>query len=268
MRWLALAALLAGGATPDGDATRALDDLRRGFAIRSRKDTERELEALAARYEGAPATASALLWLGDLELGDGAPDRAERRFAEVARRFPSGESAALAERGLGSCAFARHDWGAAAGHFGAALARARDPALAAELQNRRDLALRERTRYRIEFAAWALCAAAALRFLVLARRGMRLPLATWFLIPVYALLVAGAWGRDAAVTRALALVGGGSLLLTTLALAPTAPRSRRALALDAALVALATSGLAYAALRRSGALDALWQTLQIGVGPS
>jgi hypothetical protein len=99
----------------------------------------------------------------------------------------------------------------------------------------------------------------------LARGGVRLPLVTLYLAPVHLVLIAGCWGRDAGVLRALYWLAAGSLVLSTVAFAaPPRPQAGRRLLADGALLAAAHAALFWIAIRRAGIVDVLWNTLQGG----
>ncbi len=262
MIWLVALLVLPGA--PDDAARAELAALRDGFAARPRAATEADLVALAARWPSTEAAGRALLWCGELELADGDSAAARARFDEVARRFPRGELQALARRGLGNLALADGRYRAALAQFDRAAADA-PPAVAAELRQRRALARRLERRFFVEVAAWIGFAAALAWFARRLRRPLRLPAATLYLAPIHLILVAGCAGRDALAARALAWLGGGSLLLTTVALAGPPERRRARLAADALVVALAVAALAWIALRRAGIVDQTWNALGVAL---
>ncbi len=264
-----LLALAAGApAVADEPAAAAeLQSIREHFPERPRAQSIAALDALAARHPEAPSGARALLWLGDLALRDRLPDEAERRYTEARRRFPTGEIAALGARGLGDAAARRGRWALAAERYQLALDGA-SPVLALELRQKRAAAITSQHRFFVELSAWFVALgvlAVFARRLFAARRALRLPIETLYLLPVHALLIAACWRRDPGVLRALEWLAGGTLLLVTAAFAaPHSARPARRLALDGALLVVATAAVFYIALRRGGIIDPLIMTLTSG----
>ena len=93
------------GAGPLGEYQRILG----GFAGRPPAESRRLMERVVAEHPDFALADRALLWLATIEARDGQLAAAESRFAELERRFPGSESAALAHRG-------RADARLAAGH--------------------------------------------------------------------------------------------------------------------------------------------------------
>jgi len=259
-------ALLAVGLFPAGDEATAraeLEAVRASFAVSPRAESEAALVAIGDHFPSTESGARALLWAGDLATQDKQLLQGRTRYLLVAQRFPRGELHAFALRGTGNVALLEHRWADARDAFAAALADA-PPLLAVELREKRALAERERRRFFVEAAAWIAIALALAWFTARLRRPLALPLATRVVAPVYALVLAAAWGRDEGVFHALLWLAAGSLPLITLALASTAPRAPRRALVDGAVLAVANGALFYVALRRSGIVDSLWQTLQAG----
>jgi hypothetical protein len=250
-------ALLAALSEPD----QALRTIEQQFAVRPRAESEAALVALAGRWPDAPAAGRALIWLGGLALGDGRLDAAADRFATTRQRF-SGELRALAERGLGDVALHRGHFSKAAAFYGAGLSDAEAPSLRFELDEKLALAKRLHRRWLAELAAW-LGLVLALAWLGRGlRRPLRLPAETLYVLPFTALMAALSWPRDHGVFVTLAWLGGGALVICTVAFAGSpAPGGRRRLALDLTAATVANLALGYIALRRGGIIDSLTQSL-------
>lgn len=247
----------------DAAAEVEYDRVREEFGHVPRARSLAALEAVAAAHATAPASGRALLWLGDLALRDHQGDDAGRHYAEAHLRFPHGEIGALGLRGLGDVAYFQGRYTDAIPLFEAALAEA-PPVLAIELRQKRAIAFESRRRFGYEIGAWlvlGLVAAWFCRRALAQRDSLHFPVEAQFLLPLYALLVAACWGRDAGVRHALYWLSLGSLALVTLAFAPTA---RRRLSIDAALLTLANLALFYVAIRRAGIVDVLWTTIKAG----
>ena len=94
-------------------------------------------------------------------------------------------------------------------------------------------------------------------------RSLRLPAEVLYALPVYALLIAGALGRDAQVVRALVLGSAGSLVLIAasgIANARTEPVRGRWLILHATVLLAANLALFYVVLYRAELLDNIGTT--------
>lgn len=253
---VALAPLVAAADPADGE----LQSIRDAFSSRPIAASRAELSALALRRPDSEAARRARLWLGDLALQAKRYDEADARY-EDARESSTGEDHALALRGLGAVAAQRHRWSEAASLFDQALAGA-PPLLAYELRERSTGARREHRRFLFAVAAAALYAGVALAFALRLRRRPRdlFPTPLRFMLPLYALFIAAAWGRDPAVLRALGVLAAGSLGLSWLAFAT---RGRRPL-VEILLVVAATVALGYFALWHAAILDVLRETIQSG----
>ena len=172
----------------------------------------------------------------------------------------------LGARGLGDLAME-------GGHFarGETLYRqARSGAggvLAIELDQKIANARKQHRRALLEWAAWALIGGALAYFLARSRVWQRprigLPTEALYVVPVYALLIAGCLRRDPAVLHALWLMALWSLAL--IAAAGLAARRRTPLGSErlahAGLLAAANVALFYAVLNRAGVLDSLFMTV-------
>jgi hypothetical protein len=88
-----------------------------------------------------------------------------------------------------------------------------------------------------------------------------LPLEARLLAPIYALLVAAAWGRDPHAPEAMLWIALGSLLLVTLAYPAKRPGRR---ARNTVTLLIGTVAVIYIGLRRSGVMNALVETLRGG----
>ena len=247
------------------EARIALAEVRVHFTDRKRESSEAALEAIAARWPDSRAGLAARLWQGDLLLSEHRDEAAEEAYRAAERGARDPFTRALALRGLGTTALDRHDWSEAEARLLRA-ALVATPPLSIEIDEKLGIARRERARLFLETLCFATVLLVALGFAFRLRRSDRiaLPATTKILAPIYALLLAVAWGRDAGVSHALAYISSGSLALVTLAFAPARPLSRRAALLAAAALTIANVALIYIALRRAGILDVLWETLRAG----
>ena len=140
--------------------------------------------------------------------------------------------------------------------------------LGEELAQKTALARRLLARQRVEWAAWLFLCAVLGYFVVRAWRGdgpLRPPLEAVYVVPLYALLIAGALGRDPLVMQALLLGGAVSVVLVFvvgLALRRAPPTGRLRWA-QAGLLVAANLALFYAVLNRTGLVDTLVMTAQM-----
>lgn len=246
-------------------AAARLAELRKEFIGRPKAQSMAALEALANEAPDTAAAARALDWLGDLRRADGDHAGAQAAYARAYRSHdPDGHR--LAARGLGDLAVEN-------GHFtrGEALYReARAGAagvLALELDQKIANARKSHRRAIAEFACWAFIAAVLAYFLARSRFWQRPrlgpPTEALYVVPVYALLIAGCVGRDPAVLHALWLCALWSLaLIATAGLAARRhpPRATTRLAHTLLLVA-ANAALFYAVLNHAAILDSLFFTV-------
>jgi hypothetical protein len=244
----------------DGPTAAArLDELRAHLATRGKPETMRELERLATDAQGTDAGAHASLWLGDLLREGGDPARATAAYLR-ARPF-GGESQALAERGLGDLSVMAQHYLEARAHYEAALPNA-SPLLRAELTQKRELTTRLHARALTAYGALAVVSLALAWFLsrVLRRKSpLQFPSEIAYVLPIYALLVAGAWGRDANVLHALILCSLASLPLIGLS-ALAAMRSPVRTWLHLGVLGAATLSLFYLIVWRCQLIDSLLMT--------
>jgi hypothetical protein len=196
-------------------------------------------------------------------------EAAARYYQRALRAQPSGEAHQLAARGLG-------DLERIAGHYRAADRYYREarvgasPVLEAELDNKLELVHKLFVRRLGEWACWLLVVATLAFYLRSSRfwqrpRELELPGEALYVLPVYALLVLGCIGRDAAVLHALilcalwstALICGAGLAVRRL----TAGRRRWPHLL---LLSSANVALFYAVCNHAGLLDHLFFTITVG----
>jgi hypothetical protein len=249
----------------ESGAAARLAELRHNFVGRPKAESMAALARLADEAPDTAAGARALDWLGDLRRGDG--DRAGARAAYArAYRSSDAEGHRLGARGLG-------DLDVEQGAFvrGEALYReARTGAggvLALELDQKIANARRQHRRALVEWLAWLWVVATLAYFLARSRFWRRprpgLPAEVLYVVPVYALIIAGCLGRDPAVLHALWLCAVWSLALIAaagLAAHRVAPSVGARLA-HAALLVAANGALFYAVLNRTGTMDALFMTV-------
>ena len=238
------------------EADARLAEIRAHFSVAA-------LEALARDAPGTEAGGEAAAWRGALALAAHDPDGAGAWFALAESAPPGGEARRQSERGLGNLALLQRRYPSALAHYRAAAAGA-NPVLAEELSQKRALAGRLLVRQRFEWLAWIVWCGSFGYFAARAWRGrgpLRPPLEAIYVLPLYALLIAGAWGRDPLVARALGAAGALSLLSIAVAglasrRAAPGPRLRW---LQAALLVVANLALFYGVVNHSG----LWETLKM-----
>jgi hypothetical protein len=246
------------------EAEAELTRIQTAFAHDPRGSWEANAEALIARWPSSAAAGKALIWLGGLALARRDRLRARVCFGAALQRFPEGELAALAHRGLGDVSFGERHWMAALAEYDEALPQA-SPLLRYELLEKRAATLTEQRRFLLEVAAWGIASVICSWFAWRSRRQrFRLPPETVWLAPIYILLVMAAWGRDPNVPSALAYFACGSLALVTVAFAGRRQGTTRSLVLEAALVTIGNLAIAYIAIRRAGLIDVLRETLKAG----
>jgi hypothetical protein len=236
-----------------------LDRLREGLATRGKPATLDALERLANAAPDTDAGARALLWLGDLARESGERPRARAAYARVSGR--DGELGRLAARGLGDVDLLEGRYGGARTQYQRARAGA-PPLLAAELDQKLMLVQRLWLRQTLAFAALAGVALALAWFVArIRRRGPRLhfPTELAYVVPVYALLIAGAWGLDPNIFHALILCAASSLLVIALS-AFAAMRTPTRAWLHVTVLGLTNAALFYAILWRTELLEPLITT--------
>jgi hypothetical protein len=240
-------------------AAARLDDLRHQLAARGKTQTMNELERLGRDAPDTDAGAHALLWLGDLARENGEPERATVAYQRA--RPMGGEVQALADRGLGDLALRKQRFVEAARLYDSALPFA-TPLLRAELEQKRALAVRLRARALAAWIALGVVAAALAWFvarIVRRKTPLQFPTEILYVLPVYALLVLGGWGRDANVFHALILCAAASLPLITLS-ALAAMRSPARPWLHLGVLGAASVALFYAIVWRCELIDSLLMT--------
>ena len=249
----------------NASAAARLAELRKDFVGRPKAQSMAALAALADEAPDTAAAARALDWLGDLKRGEDDRAGAEAAYARAYRsRDPEGHR--LAARGLGdlaveSGAFVRGEALYREARAGAA------GVLALELDQKIANARKSHRRAIGEWASWAFIAAALAYFLARSRFWRRprlgLPTEALYVVPVYALLVAGCVGRDPAVLHALWLCALWSLAL--IAAAGLAARRRTpaggARVAHALILVAANGALFYAVLNHAAILDSLFFTV-------
>lgn len=114
-----LDAHLGSGAGPLGDYQRILS----GYPGRPPAESRRLVEQLLSAHPDFSLADQALLWLAADDARAGRCARAEAGYAEVERRFPGTEAAALAEKGRGDCLLSGGRLRQAEAVYGALIAR-------------------------------------------------------------------------------------------------------------------------------------------------
>ena len=239
-------------------AAAALEELERAFTQQPQASSEAALEALVARWPATPSAERARLWYGDLCLQSGHYADAYASYLAAERASRDARSKTLALRGRGSVAIETHAWSTAVRTLAAAALHA-DPVLKLELDQKLSFARRERARFLVEIFAWIVLVGVTLVFAERLRRATRraLPSASVYLVPVYALFLAAAYGHDTQVFRALAWTAVGSLALVSLGLARRDEAQRAERVAVAIAFSLANAALIYVAFRRAGLLEIL-----------
>jgi hypothetical protein len=240
------------------DASTRLDELRKDFAVHGKAATMAELEQVAAQ-DSSEGAARASLWLGDLRRESKQLDGARRAYTRVLGR--GGELGALAERGLGDVALVREQFVEARRHYEAARPGA-PPVLAAELDQKIMLVKRLHVRAMAAFGALGVVVLALAWFvmrIVRRKTPLSFPTEVAYVLPVYALLLAGGWGRDPNVFHALVLCSLASLPLIALS-ALAAMRSPARTWLHLSVVGAANLALFYVILWRCELIDSLMMT--------
>ena len=249
---------------PSAAAAR-LAELRHDFTARPKAQSMAELARLADEAPDTAAAAQALDWLGDLRRGEGDRDGARAAYGRAYRSSdPDGHR--LGARGLGDLAMEAGRFVRAEALYRQARAGA-GGVLALELDQKIGNARKSHRRAVAEWACWALIAAALAYFVARSRvwRRPRLgaPTEALYVVPVYALLIAGCVGRDPAVLHALWLCALWSVAL----IAAAGLSMRRRLPVGGARIAHATllvaanAALFYAVLNRAAILDSLFFTV-------
>jgi hypothetical protein len=184
-----------------------LEAIRAQFTQRPKEQSAAALRALGDEAPDTQAGARALAWLGDLshlQKDDGVA-RGFYRRAYASRA--GGEAHRLGARGLGDIAVSTRDYPDAVHKYREAATGATG-ILATELRLKAVLAEKLLWRWLAEWTAWlgilALLAVYLARARIWRRPWPQPPLELVYVIPIYALLLAGCYGRDAAVMRARA----------------------------------------------------------------
>jgi hypothetical protein len=216
---LLLPLLVAPSTTSDATAEARLAEIKAHFAARPMASSIADLTRIISDTPNSPASGTASVWLGDLAHQAKLEQRATT-FYEAAYRF-TGQTHCLADRGLGDTALTRGDYKEAYRYYIEGVNGA-GPVLRAELEQKQALALRFLRRARFERVAWFVIAC-ALCFLLWQSYPWRqvsssspLPWEFGYLLPIYALIVWVAYGRDDNVYHALLAGALGSLTLVVL----------------------------------------------------
>jgi len=242
-----------------------------------------EVERRATELANAPwpGAADAALFHAEWLQRTGRLAAAQRRFAEIAARWPGSTHAAQAIRGAAGVALEAHDWDRAD-----ELARQLPTADEADRVLREELFYRTARGRRFDFwyrVAWFVlvgCTLALVGSLLEARRrGGRSPIPrkppveVLFLAPVSVVLLAVALTTHRAMAPAVAILSVGGLALAwlsgmTLELlrAHRRPLGLRA-AIHAALCVAAVAALAYIVLTHDDLLEMMIETIRFGPDP-
>jgi hypothetical protein len=250
--------LLSPVVVDDAAADARLQAIERGYATTPGLQWERDAERLAIEAPTSAAAGRALLWLGSLAQHDGRDGIATQRYDEVKRRFPTSELAALADRGLGDIALRARRWSDAIARFEAARPDA-TPVLRYELEEKIQIAHRERSRWHWEIAAWLGFGLCLIGLACPLRSGRPFAFDVKFLAPIYVVLIAAAWGRDPHVPIAMAWIATGSVLLNGVRREHEHRRLR-----DAAMTVMGSACMIYIGLCRANVLGPLIETLRMG----
>jgi tetratricopeptide (TPR) repeat protein len=244
----------------DVDAAARLAEIRARFTQRDKHESIADLERLAGDAPATEAGGQAAAWRGALAQQAGDLDAAAEWY-QRALAAPPGAARRLGERGLGDLDVAARRYASAQRHFAEASLGA-EGVLLEELSQKRQIAATLERRQWLEWAAWLVVALALGYFAARAWRGagpLRPPLELIYVIPIYALLLAGGWGRDADVLRALEMGALGSTALIAaggLSVRRNAPRGMLRW-LQALLLLAGNLALFYAVVNRTGIYDKL-----------
>jgi hypothetical protein len=236
-----------------------LERLQHELAKRGKPETMAALDRLADDAPDTEASGRALVWLGDLARQGNDIARAEKAYGRAATR--GGDVGRLGERGLGDVALLQHAYRAARTHYDRA-ARGAPPLLAAELAEKHTLASRLEARRLAAYGCVGVVALALLWFAArIRRRGppLAVPTELIYVLPVYALLVAGSWGLDPNVLHALSWCALSSLVVIAFS-ALAAMRAPVRPWLHIAVLGAANAALFYTILWRTQLLDPLITT--------
>lgn len=243
-----------------------LDRIRAEFGQRGKTASVALLAELAEAAPETQAGARALDWLGDIaHLQKEVP--LARKYYERAYASPAGGDARrLAARGLGDCDLDEHRWAAATAHFREAIDGAAG-VLEVELRNKIGVAEKLRKRGIAENGCWIFFGLALAGFFGRARfwkkPALGVPTELVYVTPLYALMLAGCWGRDAGVFHALWIMALGSIALVGAA----GLSSRRVPPLGwrrwlhALVLATANGALFFAACNHAMIVDSLFYTV-------
>ena len=263
--WLLAAFLLPAQTDPSSVAAGELERIKRGLVEEPSGEWPAQAEALVDRWPTTEAAGRALVWLGELAYQANQFDLARERFSQVEKRFPKGEVASLAARGLGDVAFKQGHWREAIRAYEAGLAADPPPLLSDELRQKRQSASREQTRLELEWAAWLALVLFVLWFgPALMTIKPELPVETRMLLPVYAILIGVAWPRDPNVRMAILYLALGSLAIVSIAFGAWKATSRSRIVLNGVMLLVANLAVGYIALRRAGIVDMLFETFKFG----
>lgn len=246
-------------------AAARLAELRHDFAARPKAASMAALRQLGDDAPDTAAGARALDWLGDLERGEHHAGRARDAYGRAYRsRDPLAHR--LAARGLGDLAMDDHAYVAAHRLYVEARVGA-EGVLAAELDQKVALSATFHRRAVAEDAAWLLVLATLAFFVARGRPWARprpgVPTEVLYVVPVYALLIVGCLGRDAAVLHALWMCAlwSTALILAAGLAARRAPPSPRARVAHLLLLVAANAALFWAVINRAGIVDKLFMTV-------
>ena len=253
-------------ADDEREAETALAGLQANFAFRGRDGTIVALGELVRSQPNAIATERARLWRADLLMAVHRWKESDADYHAVERVTHDPRTHALALRGEANIAMADGHWTSALALLDRATHDA-PPELMPDLLERQRMARTSRERFAIELAAWIvfvlLLARLALRLRPSLGR-LRVPVESWYVTPLFVLLTIAAWARDAKVGQTLAWLGGGALLVVTIAGAAPPGRTRARVTLDALLLLVMTIALVWIALRRGGVVDPFLETWSAG----
>jgi hypothetical protein len=242
------------------------DKIRLEFTQRPKEQSVAELVKLGDEAPDTQAGARALAWLGDLSHLQKEDAIAVGFYRRAYDSRAGGEGHRLGARGLGDVDMGTRDYGDAVDKYREAAAGATG-VMATELGLKIELAKKLRRRALFEWAAWIGLLLLLVAYLVRARVWLKpvleFPVEVVYVVPIYALLLAGCYGRDPSVLHALWIVALGSTAL--IAAAGLSMRREPALGLrrwgHVLLLAAANVALFYAACNRAMIIDSLFFTV-------
>lgn len=243
-----------------------LDKIRLEFTQRPKEQSVAELVKLGDEAPDTQAGARALAWLGDLAHLQKEDAIAVGFYRRAYDSRAGGEGHRLGARGLGDVDIGTRDYGDALDKYREAAAGATG-VMATELGLKIELAQKLRRRALGEWGAWIglllLVTAYLLRARVWRRPVLEFPVEVLYVMPIYALLLAGCYGRDEAVMRALWIIALGSTALIAAAglSARRVPPLGLRRWLHVLVLAAANVALFYAACNRAMIIDSLFFTV-------